>query len=240
MTKLSKEVLQRRQFNMQVNQALQANSIMGKLEPYIPKDECVIDVGAATGHFTHYFSPRCRHVYAIEAEPHVFAQTVKMADSLPNVTPLCFAAGCSLPYISEFYVDDKRLSNSSFRDLVGGQKTTLLTMNLDSILFGDVGFIKIDVEGEELDVLTGAEKHMLCSPNLLIEIYQPYSAYPTELIFSYLFERNYEAYFYSNGQLINVPTALEGVDAVENRHKEHDGDFLFVHKDYDNGCNASS
>ena len=56
---------------------------------------------------------------------------------------------------STFYVDDKRLSNSSFQNLVEGQKIEVETVTIDSLKLVDIGFIKVDVEGVELDVLNG-------------------------------------------------------------------------------------
>ena len=46
-----------------------------------------------------------------------------------------------------FYVDDKRLSNSSFQNLVEGQKIEVETVTIDSLKLVDVDFIKVDVEG---------------------------------------------------------------------------------------------
>jgi FkbM family methyltransferase len=45
------------------------------------------------------------------------------------------------------------------------------TVRPDRMALGDVGFVKIDVEGHELDVLTGLSALLAkCLPNLLIEI----------------------------------------------------------------------
>jgi FkbM family methyltransferase len=45
------------------------------------------------------------------------------------------------------------------------------TVWLDRMSLGDVGFLKIDIEGHELDLLTGLSGLLAkCLPNLLIEI----------------------------------------------------------------------
>ena len=62
---------------------------------------------------------------------------------------------------SIIYVDDKRLSNSSFQNLVEGQKIEVETVTIDSLKLVDIGFIKVDVEGVELDVLNNASKYYI-------------------------------------------------------------------------------
>jgi FkbM family methyltransferase len=51
------------------------------------------------------------------------------------------------------------------------EETRVRTVRPDRLALGDIGFIKIDVEGHELDVLAGLSGLLArCLPNLLIEI----------------------------------------------------------------------
>ena len=51
------------------------------------------------------------------------------------------------------------------------QEIKVRTVRPDQMALGDIGFIKIDVEGHELDVLAGLSGLLAkCLPNLLIEI----------------------------------------------------------------------
>jgi Methyltransferase FkbM domain len=51
------------------------------------------------------------------------------------------------------------------------RRTKVRTVRPDRMALGDVGFVKIDVEGHELDVLPGLSALLAkCLPNLLIEI----------------------------------------------------------------------
>ena len=229
---LSQAVLQRRVYNDKVNQRLQATTILRDLDPYIAPDKCAIDVGAATGHITNYLAPRCKRVFAFEAVEPVYHQLKKMEERHSNVTAFNAAVG-DFNGVATIYVDDKRLSNSGFQDLVGGPSVQVAAVTLDSVMYDamDIGFIKVDVEGTELEVLKGAANILAKQrPNLMVEIYKPFTAHPLEEIFSYLMNGfDYRCFYYEHpAGLIECRTVEEGVHAVEELHKIHDGDFLFV------------
>lgn len=232
---LSDAVLKRRVFKEHVNKHLRETTILRVLAPYVDKTKVAIDVGAATGHITCWLAEHARSVDAYEAVPPVHEQLKKWSDRRNNVNTVCMAV-TDWVGASDFYVDDKRLSNSGFQDLVGGPCITVPTTTLDTV-YGDspaeVGFIKIDVEGSEYDVLKGA-KWLLArdEPNLMIEIYQPFSKYPLDWIFHFLMDqRGYACAYYDHPNLVQVPDVAAGVKAVETKHKAHDGDFLFYRKE---------
>lgn len=227
MLNLSDAVLRRRVFNSEVNKALQARTLLSKLDPFVDQNKTSIDVGAATGHITHYLAPRSKRVWSLEAVDPVFRQLQKKEKEFSNVQAF-HAAVSDYCGMGTIYVDDKRLSNSGFQNLVGGPETTVPVVSLDSLNLMDVGFIKIDVEGTEFDVLRGAEKTLAQRPNLMVEIYEPFAKHPLGVIFEFFFSRNYDCYFYSHPDLVQVKDVKDGVNAVKTRHAEHDGDFLFA------------
>lgn len=227
--KLSKEVLKRRVFNLKVNDKLKQTTILRELDPYV-SGVCV-DVGAATGHITHYLAPLAEHVWAFEPVEPVHRQLRKMELVHDNVTAVQ-AAVADFNGEATIYVDDKRLSNSGFQNLVDGPSTTVQTWALDTFFDErtEIGFVKIDVEGTELDVIKGARRILLeNSPHLLVEIYEPYSKYPIDWIFDHLFALGYGCFYYQHPEgLIAVRDTRDGVEAVQTKHKVHDGDFLFA------------
>ena len=234
---LSSEVLALRVYNEEVNRRLQATTILRVLDKYVSRDKISIDVGAATGHITNYLAPRSRRVFAYEAVYPVWQQLLKMGDRHPNVVAIHAAVG-NFDGVATIFVDDKRLSNSGFIDLVGGPSVEVDARRLDALLesggeyhFGAVGFIKIDVEGTELDVIEGAWDIITRDrPNMMIEIYEPYSDCPVGAIFEKLFGIGYTAYYYDHSNpvgLVPVDTVERGVKAVQELHAIHDGDFLF-------------
>jgi FkbM family methyltransferase len=71
---------------------------------------------------------------------------------------------------------------------------------LDEFGFDDVSFIKIDVEGHELDVLKGAAETIArCRPNLIVEIEQRHLAFPMTRVFQYLADLGYRGSFIEAG-----------------------------------------
>ena len=129
----------------------------------------------------------------------------------------------------DFYVDDKRLSNSSFQNLVEGQKIQVETKTIDSLKLIDIGFIKIDVEGVELDVLNGASETIdEYKPTCMVEVYEKFNKYPVETTFEFFFNRNYRCFYNHKGQglkpLKNIQECIEATKLTEIT----DGDFLFI------------
>ena len=90
------------------------------------------------------------------------------------------------------------------------------TVTIDSMKLVDVGFMKIDVEGIELDVLNGAVNTILeYKPTCMVEIYEKFNKYPVETTFEFFFVRNYRCFYNHKGQgLKPVRTVEEGVEAT--------------------------
>ena len=229
---LSDAVLQRRQFSLAVNKNLRRTTILQTLPPYISKDKIAVDVGGATGHITCFLAEHAHSVVSYEAVEPVFFQLKKMMDRYDNVTAFN-AAVSNFDGTSTFFVDDKRLSNSGFQDLVGGQEVRANVLKLDTAFKRrerPVGFIKIDVEGTEIDVLEGAKEIIATNrPNIMIEIYEPYTKKPLGGIFKLLMKDGYKCAYWDCKlmELVEVKSPVDGVDAVKYLHKRHDGDFLF-------------
>ena len=231
MLKIPSQVLQKRVWNQQVYDKHTNEFILGQLRPYLDKNKIAIDVGAAVGMYAYFVSQHTKHVHAIEAVPPVFAQLLKTCEKADNITAYNSAVS---NFVGEscFYVDDKRLSNSSFQDLVGGQKIEVDVITIDSLDLKDVGFIKIDTEGTEFDVVEGGRKTIERDlPICMIEVYCKFSKHPPERIFNYFFNLGYKI-FYNIKQkgLIQLenPQSATKIALDESMIDVHDGDFLFV------------
>ena len=90
---LSDAVIQRRQYNEEVNKRLQQNTILRELDPYVDAEKISIDVGAATGHITNWLAPRSKWVFSFEAVEPVYNQLTLMAQRHPNVAAVHLAIG---------------------------------------------------------------------------------------------------------------------------------------------------
>src|SRR5210317_176703 len=118
---------------------------------------------------------------------------------------------------------------SSFQNLVNGQKIEVETIKLDNFKLDNIGFMKIDVEGVELDVLNGASEIIKeYKPTCMVEVYEKFNKYPVETTFDYFFSRGYKCFYNERAkglkQVSNINEALE----EQKIPQVTDGDFLFT------------
>jgi len=236
---LSNEVLNRRVFKPAILEKHINNFLLGRTKSYLRKDKITLDIGAAVGMYSSFFAQHSKHVHSFEAVPPVYAQLVKIKGKYDNVTTYNKAV-CDFVGESEFYVDDKRLSNSGFQNLVGGQKITVDTVTVDSMGFSNVGFMKVDVEGNELDVLNGSVNTLNENrPVCMIEIYEKFNKYPCSTTFEFFFDSDYDCYvnYRLNAPQYGKVPGLYKVESMDQALEEiklpeiTDGDFLFVPKE---------
>ena len=82
------------------------------------------------------------------------------------------------------------------------QQITVKIATLDSLELQRVGFIKIDVEGHEQAVLSGAAKTLASErPNILIELEERHCPGTVDFVRHFLQELGYEGHFLFHGQI---------------------------------------
>jgi FkbM family methyltransferase len=160
------------------------------LERFNPKEgEVVVDVGAHIGRYTLISSKRVGpkgKVIAIEAHPSVLKMLNKniKLNHLTNVTALNYAVYSKETKI-KLYDHRKQVDATIYNTVMTGRvrdQDVFVEVNantLDSILqqnginAEDVNWVKIDVEGAELEVLKGANNVLSKSKNItmLVEIH---------------------------------------------------------------------
>ena len=225
---LSDSVLRKRVFKQHIFDIHLKDFMLGQTTPYLNKFKNTIDVGAATGMYASHFAEHSKSVICFEAVKPVYEQLEKIKQKHNNIITHNVAVS-NFEGTSGFYVDDKRLSNSGFQNLVDGPLINVDTVTIDSMKLNDVGFIKVDVEGVELDVLVGGADTILeYKPTCMVEIYAKFNKYPVETTFEFFFVRNYRCFYNHKGQgLKPVRTIEEGVEATK-IPEITDGDFLFT------------
>jgi FkbM family methyltransferase len=130
----------------------------------IPLGCTVLDIGANVGNHTLFYAhySHAYRIYPFEPNPRARDLLLKSIELNPAAAPridlshVSTAVGArkSLVSVSEMQVGN--LGGTSFTVAEGGDFPCL---PLDDLTFeGEIGFIKIDVEGMELDVLSGARK----------------------------------------------------------------------------------
>jgi FkbM family methyltransferase len=187
---------------------------------HIVPNRVSIDVGAAKGLFVYFLRKYSKSVIAFEPNPHVF----KLLNSInySNVRFVC-AAAASTNGTSVFYVPkdkDGRMhsnvgslqKNATFSDK---EDFDVQTLRIDDVARGaDVGFIKIDTEGTELDVIMGSlEVIKSCRPVLFIEIHHKTSE-DSKKLFDIIKSFDYVAAQYVDRRLV----IMKKIDDIKNRN----------------------
>jgi len=231
--RLSDKVLNKRRFNKKILELHKREFMLGQALNYIHKDQHTIDVGASTGTYAWAFAEHAEHVHCFEAVPFVHDTRLRwVADQFDNITTYPYAV-CDRAGTATFWVDDKKLGNNSFTNIVNGQPIEVETVALDSFGFERVGFLKIDTEGHELDVLRGAASTIERNrPTCMIEIYPVFNNGPVSATFQWMWDTDqYTCYYNHRGQgLVQVESVDHGVEVAHGDINIHDGDFLFVAK----------
>jgi FkbM family methyltransferase len=180
-----------------------------------------IDVGANDGSYVHYLRRHARRVIAFEPMPSladalhakfrhgVDIRSVALSDRagtvelhMPVVDGVT-VTGCSTvsPTASATYPDHRAIE--------------VPMATLDSSYEGDVGFIKIDVEGHEQAVLDGAVQTIRrCRPRMLVEIDERLSPGGLARAKAYFKDLDYRGYFVQAGHI--EPMSLFSASVLQN------------------------
>ena len=118
---------------------------------------CAVDVGAHIGTWTRQLAPRFDTVVAMEPDELNFAALQENLRGVGNTRLLPLAAS---PRAGRFSLSHKGTVNSGQGHLTPLQddEPWVVGIPLDTLALAGVGFIKLDVEGLEVEVIGGAEK----------------------------------------------------------------------------------
>jgi FkbM family methyltransferase len=139
------------------------------------KPEVAIDVGAHLGSFTLLLAKYAKVVVAVEPDPRAVRMLASniSANRLSNV--IVFPYACSSSDDRELSLKLKRGGTSSIVQSPDGD-VTVRAIKVDTIVealrLEKVSFLKVDVEGHELEVLRGAQNTLSkYRPILLVELW---------------------------------------------------------------------
>jgi FkbM family methyltransferase len=156
--------------------------IVGHIQRWVRPGQTVIDVGANIGVHTLLLAQLVGpggKVHCFEPDPQSsrwLLENVRLS-GLDQVTPWSLALG-SRDGVAELHLDIKASRTTSLLsgwvppiDHHSRQRMRVATARLDDLQIGKVDFVKIDVEGTELDVLAGARETIAASrPVVLVEV----------------------------------------------------------------------
>lgn len=186
-----------------------------KILPFlVPQDRIALDVGANKGTYSYFLSKLCPQVIAYEPNP---AMRTLMQGAMPsNVTVLPLAvsnkagqAELSIPRNHKGYCNNIGTLDTERQFEGDVMRVSVETVRLDDQPHQNVGFIKIDVEGHELEVLEGAEQLIRRDhPVLLVEIIDWNGNHPWRESVSRFTRLGYSAFMLVDGRLTSVEEVL--------------------------------
>ena len=153
-----------------------ARETLMPLREYIPVDGVVIDVGAYIGDHTltysHFVGPNGR-VYAIEPNPIALKCLRHNMRYRSNVVIMPIALG-SRGAKADFIFDSGDVSACRLTNDDEGSAVNVMTLDFQFQMLTRLDFLKIDAEGFEAMILSGARQTLLrLRPTIFIEI-NPY------------------------------------------------------------------
>ncbi|WP_407178834.1 FkbM family methyltransferase [Bradyrhizobium sp. STM 3562] len=181
------------------------------LDRIVPEGAVTVDVGANCGLYTRKLSRLSRKVHAFEPSPKMAELLRRTAASNVNVHEIALSdqVGDAELFIPQDNNQPVYGLASLEPRLVGSNQavvaTKVPTARLDAIVHEDVAFVKVDVEGHELNVLNGAVELLENSqPVFLVEAEDRHREQATRLLFDFFARRAYRGYFLKDGSAFPV------------------------------------
>ncbi len=161
--------------NYYINNGLFESHLIEWCKQYLKEDKVFLDIGAHTGTYSLSLSRYCKKVYAFEPQKmtyYALCGSVALSN-INNIDCLNYGLG-SIEQVGK--VDLNIISNDGGGSTIKEtdsvlRKESIEIITLDSLNIKDICFIKMDIEGNELDALTGSVKTILNSgnPTILFE-----------------------------------------------------------------------
>lgn len=187
------------------------------LSRFVKKNDTVIDVGGNWGSYSYYFSLLKVKLKIFEPNIYCFNILNSWAKNKKSVTVFNKALSNKEGKVYLNIPFDKNTlhhasgsisssENKNFPTKLSIIKQKVKKKKLDSYNFKNVNFIKIDVEGHELEVIKGSIKTILkFSPTLLIEIEQRHHKRKNiKFIFKKILDFGYDGFFYKDKKFISI------------------------------------
>jgi FkbM family methyltransferase len=189
-----------------VRERLRGEAELRLLPSLIDRRRIALDVGANKGVWAEVMRRYATHVHAFEPNPKIFRELQRSAHR--DVTAYRLALSdrsgrfeLHIPMGRRGYSNQGGTLNERKAGISYGS-VPVETRRLDEMNLGDIGFIKIDVEGHEMAVLEGAETTLRrCRPTLVIEIEEKRGTEPIGETLEAVCARGYNAFAVAEGEL---------------------------------------
>lgn len=174
---------------------------LGFVEHLCRSTQDAIDVGANEGSYLHFMRRYARQAYAFEPVPWLAERLHEKFGDDVTVMPMALSDSASRARLRIPVINGELITGLSSLDTPAGDATEMReveveTVPLDDVYSGDLGFIKIDVEGHEDAVLRGARRTIVrCRPRVQIEIIEALSPGGLRRADAFFGELGYRGYF---------------------------------------------
>jgi FkbM family methyltransferase len=194
-----------------------------------------VDIGANKGTYTYALARLAKRVWAFEPNPKMFKILQRTAAA--NVTAAMLAlsdragrAELRVPRMRKGGYSNQGGSLSAAKISENYRAVSVAARRLDDLDLSDVGFIKIDVEGFEAEVIAGARQTIRqCRPVMIVELEERYTKVPIEAALKNVLDLGYVGMFLAHGTL----RPLEQFDPVAHHRAASDAyvaNFVFLPK----------
>ena len=204
------------------------------IKSLVNKDRDSIDIGANLGLFTYFMSRASKHVFAFEPNPYPLGNLKSLVDKNVTILPIALGNNDGPIKIKIPHHENGWSSNGaslSPRSEEPGKFIEIQCRKLDSLNINNIGLIKIDVEGFEIEVLKGAKETILRNkPTMIIENESVHTE-DTNQLFLIMHELGYNKYFCnSKGELKKIEdfSVEEHQLDVNNKDKNYIQNFIFI------------
>ena len=190
----------------------------GEIELHLMEILCdrqrdAIDVGGNDGCYVHFMLPHAKHVITFEPFPYFIGQLNRKFRGRAVIEPIALSNSVGETMLRVPVEDGKDVTGCSTIDAVASSfyhdwREVKVSMDkLDHVYKGDVGFIKIDVEGHEHAVLEGAiETIKRCQPRVMVELVEYLGDGCIGKATEFFNKLGYKGYFVRQGRLQPIST----------------------------------
>lgn len=155
------------------------------LDTFIQPDKAFLDIGAHVGTYSWTCAQKATHVYAFECSPRTFcylAANIALKGHEYKITPFPYALG-NREGTATYYVRSEEGGDNGIHPLSGADQccaqVQVPVRTLDSFKdqLQNIGFIKMDVEGHEKEVLEGGVEVLRQNgwPKILFECWEKHA-----------------------------------------------------------------
>lgn len=208
---------------------------LARIRTYVPPGRTAVDIGGWLGPWTRELARWCTTVHTFEPQPDLaaFLRRVVPANVTVHENAVGEAPGVLPLVIPSAEHGDRALASLGREPGEGAIVHQVDVVRLDDMGFTDVGFVKIDVEGHEREVIAGA--HALLSeqrPRLLLEAEQRHLDFPIADLFQEVTALGYEGWLLEDGRwrpLADFDVQRHQLDHLDDvRGSAYINNFLFV------------